>query len=141
MGVWFEFDELTKVAKKFEQNSTGDDDLAILKVPMSDINPWHPGRELVRLCPEDNSQMEEYVYAGDSAICVSHCVKCSGTWLDGGELAKLKAYLKPDPISEMMGKAMIEDDQKNEDLKEAVANAPRNLHMGMGILLSSGRFL
>ena len=75
-GIWFEKGEIGSFAKFSE-------DIPNFK------NILKTSKESGKHCPECRLKMKEVKYSQSSDLMVDYCEKCSGVWLDSGELGEL----------------------------------------------------
>lgn len=80
-GLWMPFGALERLIEMDGESWEASDDTAKNK------NETIP--EGQRLCPEDNTLLSGIPYHIDEKIRIDKCSKCSGVWLDAGELAKI----------------------------------------------------
>lgn len=83
-GLWFQKDELVNVLESINSHS-------LEKTAAVD-------REN-RKCPNCDGPMRVTVYAYDSGVSISRCERCSGTWLDHGQLEQIANYRLGTPAS------------------------------------------
>lgn len=80
-GVYFDAGELEAVVglvREFEQ-------VELTEPEIESARAREPSRTL--RCPADGEEMEKYEIGGE---VVDRCARCSGIWLDDGEVAALK---------------------------------------------------
>jgi uncharacterized protein len=84
-GIWFDNFELQKVDEKHE--TAGE---MLLRVAQQQAAQQAAGTR--RDCPRCSGiKMMRHFYAANCKVAVDHCGQCNGFWLDGGELAKIRA--------------------------------------------------
>ncbi len=135
LGVWFDMAELQKMTEKL---AFGIVDNAIVGVEKSEREEkkffW---QEDSIECPRDYSKMFKRDYAGDSKIHIDYCNSCGGFWIDGDEIKRLENYMKPDPVMDLLGHAVLEGINEREEWKRQVAMLPIEL----GMMLASPKYL
>lgn len=125
MGVWFDYEELRKMTEKL---AFGVYDKAIKGADKSSrVQKDHFWQEDSLECPRDYHKMQKRDYAGDSKIHIDHCVDCGGFWIDGDEIKKLENYLKPDPVMDLMGQAVLHGINEREEWKKEAQVLPYKL--------------
>ena len=122
-GVWFEGDELKKVARVFAWAIPGEPEKLAPIIAKNDI-PDHERKNdlpygLGVTCPIDSAPTERFRYAGDSRIVLDRCATCYGIWFDGDELVQLAEYLRP-KTRDLLGKLMIEEMKNTEKMVKGV---------------------
>ena len=124
-GVWFDAKEFSYAIRKFSEGTLDKSFDRWKEISIDSNYPKYFWQEDTILCPRDYSKMRKSDYAGDSGIHIDRCFKCGGFWIDGGEIAKLWEYLKPDMNRDLMGRYLVrlirEEDRKNNEMVEDVA--------------------
>ena len=107
-GIWFDAGELAGVVKRL---SSGED-----IVPQEtklfherEIHTTYQVKEKEKSCPKCNSRMHRFNYSYDSNVFIDKCPDCGGIWTDGGEALQIASYLKDDPKTIAIGKAIAEE--------------------------------
>lgn len=118
-GIWFDSDELAKAVAYLRITLPITKGKDVFMAHVDDTHKAHQSEKYI--CPRDEVVMETYTYAGDSGIYIDRCVKCSGFWLNGGELEKLKKYIAPNPLEEAVGQVVVTDMKDLERIKKESA--------------------
>jgi len=85
-GHWLDHGELAKLLKADEKVETNTEKVST------------ETHETSRLCPRDNSPLQEVAFSGHTTLKVDVCPQCSGIWLDANELSQALTMLgRPDP--------------------------------------------
>jgi len=128
-GIWFDDGELTLAANELISKDsikpTGNQDL------FKKRNIEKPdAKEGYRTCPKCTVLLKKTNFAYDSNIFVDQCDKCHGIWTDNGEIKHIAGFLKSDPQTQELGKALLQREQEQNDLKElAQASRSRKWHL------------
>lgn len=121
-GVWFDAKEFSYAMRKFSEG-TPDKSFDKWKEISVDSNyPKHFWQEDTVLCPRDYSKMRKSDYAGDSGVHIDRCFKCGGFWIDGGEIAKLWEYAKPNIKHDTIGRYLLQEMNKAQKREEELAD-------------------
>jgi Zn-finger nucleic acid-binding protein len=92
-------------------------------------------------CPYDYGEMDRYPYAGDSKVIIDKCIQCGGLWIDGYELARLWAYIKPHEAKDLAAQALVEYLATVQENKEKLENLPANILLFFQSLTSPALFI
>ncbi len=92
-GVWLDDGELRRI----EESSENDYSEELARMPELGYQAYElaqakDGRSLQ--CPNCGGDMEALEYARCSQVLVDVCTKCSGVWLDEGELRSLEVFFE-----------------------------------------------
>ena len=105
------------------------------------INITSIKQEKPLICPECNVEMEKFNYAYNTGVIIDRCPKCSGVWLDKGELENIQIIIeeeekrtpeiikKLEPVLEKIKSRSQEAALQAEDSPSRLAKIPlmRNL--------------
>lgn len=91
-GIWFDYGELAKVNSLHPHPS---DQIADLEHdPNIKVDDY-----AIRKCPRCKSvTLDKKLYSLGSGVILDRCPECKGTWLDYGELEKIRETLQPLPL-------------------------------------------
>jgi len=84
-GIWFDRSELRSVDEPAE--NAGEALVGLAGTPRVIVDAT--GRRRCPRCPD--SVLMRHFYSAKRAVAVDECPTCAGTWLDGGELAEIRA--------------------------------------------------
>jgi len=84
-GIWFDRSELRSVDEPVE--NAGEALVGLAGTPRVIVDAT--GRRRCPRCPD--SVLMRHFYSATRAVAVDECPTCAGTWLDGGELAEIRA--------------------------------------------------
>jgi len=92
-GIWFDRRELARVNRDHP-----DPDAKIADLTCDPAVRVHD--DDLRSCPKcDSVTLEKKLYCLGSGVIMDVCPECRGTWLDHGELEKIREALHPRPTS------------------------------------------
>jgi membrane associated rhomboid family serine protease len=126
-GIWFDKGDLkSTVNELIAADSFKATDKQVLFTKRTINTPDQT--ESYRTCPRCSLAMKKTNFAYDSNVFVDKCKQCDGIWTDKGEMKEIAGFLKIDPQSQKLGKALIERDREMRDLDElaSAGNALRS---------------
>lgn len=102
-GHWLDQGELAKLLRSDEKVETNIEKLETAQ------------HETSRLCPRDNTPLEEFAFVGHRTPKVDICPQCGGMWLDSHELSQTLT---------MLGRPNPDDTAVSPDAKPATPTRP-----------------
>jgi Zn-finger nucleic acid-binding protein len=86
-GIWFDAHELQKV--EYQDEAAGE---PLLRIERDDSVVVDTGKK--RNCPRCDMIMMRHFSSPTRRVTIDDCPKCTGVWLDAGELAEIRSEFK-----------------------------------------------
>lgn len=106
-GIWFDAGELPDFAKTLAES----EEISPQKTKLftrREVRTLYDVKEKDKICPKCSKKLHRFNYSYDSNVFLDKCPGCEGIWTDGGEIKEIARYLKDDPKTMEVARAIAE---------------------------------